>query len=367
MSAMGSALLEREVVLAVLSQRWEAVRRTQRGAIVLARGEAGSGKTALLRAFTKGIAAPVTWGACHPLSTPRPLAPLAEVAEQLGGELAEMVAGDSRPHEIAAALARSAPADGPAVVVLEDLHWADDATLDVLRMLVRPLHDRAVLVLASYRDDEVARYSSLQTALGDLTDTTRLELGPLSATAVKALARGSRRDPVEVHRVTGGNPFHVIELLAAPDDAVPSTVRDAALGRLGRLSAGAREVAEAVSVVPQHAELSLIEAIAGLEHLDEAVAGGLLVGHADGVAFRHELARSAVEGSLPPYRRVSLHRAVLAALTGGDPARLAHHAEGAQDSAAVVDHARTAAARATRKGSRRISDFPFAARPGAQA
>lgn len=355
MSDMGMTLVEREAVLASLGQQWQAVRRTGRGAVVLLRGEAGSGKTALLRAFADSMSDRVSWGACHPLSTPRPLGPLAEIAEQLGGELADLVAGEGRPHEIAATLARSASKDGPAVVVLEDLHWADDATLDVLRMLVRPLQDRALLLLASYRDDEVARYSGLQSALGDLAgpDVVRLDLLPLSAAAVKTLSRGTRRDPVELHRVTGGNPFHVIELLAAPDDTVPSTVRDAALGRLSRLSTGAREVAEAVSVVPQRVELGLLEAVVGLEHLDEAVAGGLLLAHEDGIDYRHELARSAVEGSLLPYRRVSLHRAVLSALAGGDPARLAHHAEGAQDSEAVVRHARTAAARAARLGSKR--------------
>jgi ATP/maltotriose-dependent transcriptional regulator MalT len=131
---------------------------------------------------------------------------------------------------------------------------------------------------------------------------------------------------------------------------------DAALARIARLSPGARAVVEAVAVVPQVAELWLVESLASAEHLDEAVTAGVLLGRVDGVAFRHELARLAVEGSLPPYQRVVLHRKALAALSsrpGSDPARLAHHAEAALDGPAVVVHARAAADRAARLGSKR--------------
>ncbi|MDX6215695.1 MAG: hypothetical protein QOG99_1279 [Frankiales bacterium] len=356
---MGTAgvLLERESQLTALRTAWDTVQSARHGELVLLRGEAGSGKTALLTAFCAGLAAPVWSGSCHPLSTPRPLGPFAEVAEQVGGELAEVVAGNARPHEVAGALARLA-ADGPSVVVIEDVHWADDATLDVLRMLARPLRDRALLVVASYRDEEVDRSSALQTALGDLCGprTSRLVAAPLSPTAVRALSRGTRLDAAELHRLTGGNAFYVTEALAAPDDVVPSTVVDAALARLARLDPQARAVVEAVAVVPQRAELWLVEALTGAEHLDEAVAAGVLIAHEDGVTFRHELARLAVEGTLPPYQRVVLHRKALAALSargGADPARLVHHAEAAQDSDAVVVHARAAAERAGRLGAKR--------------
>jgi DNA-binding CsgD family transcriptional regulator/tetratricopeptide (TPR) repeat protein len=356
MSAAG-ALLERERELEALRCAWDGVRQGGRGEVVLVRGEAGSGKTVLLDAFCAGLTAPVWTGACHPLSTPRPLGPFAEVAERVGGELARVVTGEGRPHEVAGALARVA-ADGPAVVILEDLHWADDASLDVLRMLVRPLRDRALLVVVSYRDDEVERCSALQEVLGDLSGpgTSRLDVPPLSADAVRALSRGTRRDPVELHRLTGGNAFFVTEALAVEDEAIPSTIVDAALARLARLRPEARAVAEAVAVVPQLAELWLVEALADVTHLDEAVAGGVLVAHADGVTFRHELARLAVEGTLPPYQRVVLHRKALAALgarPASDAARLAHHAEAAQDSPAVVVHAQRAGDRAARLGSKR--------------
>ncbi len=359
MWGMGTAgaLLERDAQVLALDAAWVEVQRSGRGQVVLVRGEAGSGKTALLRRFTEQVTGPVAWGSCHPLSTPRPLGPFAEVADQVGGTFAEVVAGEGKPHEIARALSRFLPGDGPTVVVLEDLHWADEASLDVLRLLARPLRDRAVLVVATYRDDEIDRCSSLQTALGDLRgpETSRLEVPALSVTAVTELARGTGRDASDLHRLTGGNAFFLTEVLAGGGD-LPATVRDAALARLARLGPQARAVAESVAVVPQRCELWLVEALAGLAHLDEAVAGGVLVAHEDGVSFRHELARRAVEGTLPPYRRLLLHRAALAALLdrpAPDSARLAHHAELAQDPAAVLLHAPVAAERAARVGAKR--------------
>ncbi len=352
---MGS-LVEREELLAQLHGLWTQVQQTARGRVVLVRGEAGSGKTALLRAFSDGLAVPVTWGGCHPLSTPRPLGPFAEIADQLRGDLAALV-DEGRPHAIAAALVGQVPAQGSAVLVLEDLHWADDASLDVVRMLARPIRDHALLVLASYRDDEVERVSGLRTALGDLCgpETTRLEVPLLSPAAVKALCRGTHLDPRELHRVTGGNAFYVTEALAAPDEEIPGTVVDAALSRLARLGPAARSVAEAVAIVPQRCELWLVDSLAGLENLDAAVASGVLVSDGDGVAFRHELARRAVEGTLPPYRAMQLHRTALHALVarGAEPSRLAHHADAGHDSPAVLVHARAAAERATRLGSKR--------------
>jgi DNA-binding CsgD family transcriptional regulator/tetratricopeptide (TPR) repeat protein len=351
-------LVEREGALNELKDTWEGVRRTGRGAIVLVRGEAGCGKTALLRGFADSISDPVVWGACYPLSTPRPLGPFVDLAEQVGGALAEAVARDGKAHEIAAALTRSVLACGPAAVVVEDLHWADEATLDVLRLLARPIREHALLVLGSYRDDEVARGSAVQQALGDLggSHTSRLDVPSLTVAAVKQLTRGTGLDPAALHRLTGGNAFFVTEALAAPAQDLPSTVVDAALSRLARLGLDAQQVVEAVAIVPEGCELWLVESLCGLEHLDEAVAGGVLQSGPDGVSFRHEIARRAVEGTLPPYRRLVLHRTVLAALSARpdpDSARLAHHAEAAQDSPAVLVHAPLAAQRAARIGAKR--------------
>ena len=150
-------LLERESALAALGVALESVRVTSEGRLVLIGGEAGVGKTTLLRRFREQLGAShrVLWGGCDPLFTPRPLGPLLSVAEEVGGELADVVSRGVMPHEVVAVLAREFRS--PTVFVLEDVHWADEATLDLLRLLVRRIESMPVLIVASYRDDEVNR------------------------------------------------------------------------------------------------------------------------------------------------------------------------------------------------------------------
>ena len=142
----------------------------------------------------------------------------------------------------------------------------------------------------------------------------------------------------------------VTEALAAQTERVPATVRDAVSARAARLSVPARAVLDAVAVVPQRAEVWLLEALTdgSLEALDECLSSGMLRAELDGVAFRHELARFAVEESIAPDCAVALHRravAVLAEPVVGAPdlARLAHHAEAAGDAASVLRFAPAAA------------------------
>jgi DNA-binding CsgD family transcriptional regulator/tetratricopeptide (TPR) repeat protein len=357
-------LLERGEELLALEGSLAAVGAGSGGRLVLVAGEAGVGKTALIRSFCEAHrrSAPILWGACEPLLTPRPLGPLLDMAEMTGGELAELVAGDGRPHEVAGALIRALVTRGPSVVVFEDVHWADEATLDVLTLIGRRLQSVPALVLASYRDDELDRAGQLRLVLGALAGVRvrRLELMPLSPAAVRVLAAPNELDGEALYRSTGGNPFFVTEVLAAGGGEIPRTVRDAVLARAGRLSASARSLLEAAAVVPAHAEVWLLEAMVGelVGHLDECLAAGILTSGPSHVAFRHELARLAVEESLAPHRRVGLHRAALAALGarpvgGPELPRLAHHAEAAGDLEAVLRWAPRAAERAGLSGAHR--------------
>ena len=353
-------LLERDDSLSILGDLFAGVRNE--GRLVVVGGEAGVGKTALLRRFCDAHPARVLWGACEPLRTPRPLGPFLDVAEATGGELADLVAGAARPHEVAAALLGELRGP-PAVLVLEDMHWADEATLDVLTLLGRRVGATSALVLASYRDDELDRVHPLRIVLGELATSravTRLKLTPLSRAAVAELAEPYGVDPYELHRKTAGNPFFVVEALAAEAAGIPDSVRDAVLARAARLGPSGRALLEAVAVVPPQAELWLLEALAPeeSEQLDECVARGMLQAHGSGVAFRHELARLAIEETVAPHRRVDLHRAALAALAdppvgAPDAARLAHHAEAAGDDGAVLRYAPPAAARAAGLGAYR--------------
>jgi DNA-binding CsgD family transcriptional regulator len=255
------------------------------------------------------------------------------------------------------------------VLVLEDLHWGDEATFDVLRLLARRI-DLPALVLATYRDDGLHRDHALRVLAGDLATANavdRLELEPLSPDAVGQLALGHAIDPVDLHARTGGNPFFVSQVLATGGTGVPATVRDAVLARAAGLSGRALEVLETVALALPRAEPWLLEAVAGdrLAHLDECIATGLIVGDGDAVAFRHELARAAIEGAMPPTRRVALQRHILASLCDApdglvDPARLAHHAEAAHDVDAVLRFAPAAAARASATGAYREAAAQYA-------
>jgi predicted ATPase len=148
-------LLERDGHLSALSDALAAVRSTSRGRLVVVSGEAGVGKTLLLRRFCheQRGSSRVLWGVCDTLFTPRPLGPLFDIADLTGGELGELVARGGRPHEIVAALMRELGGHGLTVLVLEDVHRADEATLDVLRLLQRRLEAAPALVVASYRND----------------------------------------------------------------------------------------------------------------------------------------------------------------------------------------------------------------------
>jgi len=354
------ALLERSDEVARLEAVLADVGASSRGRMLLVGGEAGVGKTSLLREVCAGRPERVLWGACDAMFTPRPLGPFFEIGETVGGELQELVSSEAKPHEVTAALLAELRGRHPAVVVLEDLHWADEATLDVVRLLARRVEGVPALVLASFRDDELDRAHPLRLVLGELGTTERLTIPRLSRAAVTELAEARGVDAANLYGRTEGNPFYVTEVLAAGGEQIPPTVRDAVLARAARLEPGARELLEAVAVVPPQAELWLLEAMApeSLAHVDECLAAGMLTSAQGAVAFRHELARLAVEDSVTPARVLELHRRALAALAeppSGVPdlARLAHHAEAASDHVAVLRYAPAAAARAASLGAHR--------------
>ena len=365
-------LLERESALDALGG-WFAEARAGRGRLILVGGEAGVGKTTLVNEFAirHRQAARVLRGACDPLTTPRPLGPLADVAPALGGRLDQLLREEA-PREVlfSALLERLLDARVATVLVIEDVHWADEATLDLLRFLARRLGAAATLLVVTYRDDEVGPLHPMQLVAGDLASSAlvrRLRLAPLSRQAVAVLAGPHGVNPGALYETTGGNPFFVTEVLAAGDAAIPATVVDAVLARAARLTPAARKVLDAAAVVAPPVETWLLVEAAGAApaHVDECVAAGMLQGQAGGVGFRHELARLAVERALAPGRRADLHGRALAALltrrgAAPDPARLAHHADGAGDGLAVLEHAPVAARRAAALGAHREAAAQYA-------
>ena len=348
-------LLERQEALADMT-RLAREAGDGHGGLVLLCGEAGVGKTAVLEQFQRDLpAARWSWGACDSLFTPRPLGPLFDLAGQLGGELDRLCRTGGGREELFGALLRQV-SDGATldVLVIEDIHWADEATIDLLRFLGRRLKSARALVIASYRDEGLTTDHPLRVALGDLAGLRsihRVTLAPLSPPGVRRLAAASGLDPAELYRLTGGNPFFVTEVLQAGMREVPAAARDVVLARSARLSPPARELLDITALTGTRIEPDLIEAVdpGSAALIDEIHASGLLVEDGARLRFRHEIARLAVEQAILAHRRGPIHRRILAALQAlgrADDARLAFHAEGAGDGPAVLKYAPAAARRA---------------------
>ena len=364
-------LLERDHDLEALNRWLDGVAAGQ-GCVVLVSGEAGIGKTALLRQFAdkQDQAKRVLWGGCEALFTPHPLAPLYDIARQIGGPLlAQLDTAARRETLFALTIDQLASLAAPTVLIVEDVHWADEATLDLLKFLGRRLRDLRIMLIVTYRDDEIGARHGLRSVIGDLpaSSVRRLRLAPLSAQAVAALAEAAGRGTAGLHAITGGNPFYVTEALAGTERTVPATVRDAVIARMARLSDEARAVANAVAQVPGKIERRLLDAIAssGDAAIQDCLGAGM-VALADGsLAFRHELARRAVEEDLPVPQRQALHARILEALRAQDTAelpiaRLVHHADLAGDSKAVLRFAPRAAEQAAKLRSHREAAAHYA-------
>ena len=333
-----------------------------RGRLVLVRGEAGIGKTALVESFVAGRGGRVWWGACDPVTPPRPLAPIIDIAVQAGGELLESLADPGRHRIVAAFLGLLRRDGGPWVAVIEDAQWADEATLELLGVLGRRIGQMPAMAVVTVRDDDLEPGNALSAVLGDVPVSSMVTIrpGPLSRQAVAELARGTGIDPVALHRATGGNPFFVTEVLAGGGPQIPPTVRDAVWARARRLQPGPLRVVKAAAVAGPRSEERLLAAVAGATGHDvgECVRRGLLQREGPLVEFRHQLALGAVAESLTAAERLDLHGRALAVLRSEDEpdlGALARHAVAAADAAAVLEFAPRAAARASSLGAHRAA------------
>jgi DNA-binding CsgD family transcriptional regulator/tetratricopeptide (TPR) repeat protein len=362
-------LLERDELLTSLQVLLRNAAAGQ-GVLLFLEGEAGIGKTSLLRSFAESQRAhlPVYWGACDALQTPRPLGPLFDIAAQIKGELQSALHGNVERLRVFSSFLGELMRP-PALIVFEDLHWADEATLDLLRYLGRRIGRTHSLVVVSFRSDEVGPTHALRLVLGDLATSGAKRMSPqaLSVTAIKELVGDRDIDAAELHRRTGGNPFFVTEVIAAGGVGMPATVRDAVLARAARLQPSARAILDAAAVAGPRIEPWLLNDLTAAESgsIDECLATGVLCAQNGVFTFRHELAREAVLDALTPTRAMSLHRLVLQALQSRSPpmtdlARLVHHAEGAALENAVLELAPIAARDAAVKGAHRQAAQQFA-------
>jgi len=340
--------------------------------VVLVAGEAGAGKSALIGRFASDVrdVAQVLVGACDALTTARPLGPLLDIAPRLGTRARRLLESGAPRHELFAGVLAELGIGGRAhVLVFEDMHWADEATLDLLRYVARRIGDRRAMLIVTYRDDELPPLHPLRVAIGDIATSEtvhRLEVPPLSPSAVATLAAPAGVDAGNLYRQTGGNAFFVTEVLASQVRGVPPSVRDAVLARAARLSPSARRALEAAAVIGVRVDLDILEAAEHPEAiaLEECQAQGMLRAIDADLAFRHEIARRTIVEAIPVDRRRALHGRILAALvarrlTPDEFAHVAEHAEGAADGGAVLKYATAAAERAIPLGAHREAASQF--------
>jgi DNA-binding CsgD family transcriptional regulator/tetratricopeptide (TPR) repeat protein len=361
-------LLEREAQLAELQATLtQAISGT--GCVALVSGEAGIGKTSLVQALTcHHNSIPVYWGACDALFTPRPFGPVHDMAAQLHTKLPELLTSDSQ-HAAIFSTVLNALQRQTSILVFEDVHWADEATLDLLRFLGRRIQRTASLLVLTYREDELGSQHPLRKVLGDLATSAarHILLEPLSEAGVRALIGERSMDVTTLHSKTGGNPFYLTEILASPTNGIPLSVRDAVLARAAQLSPSAEAILRVAAVIGMRIEPWLLLEVTGEEvhFIEECLSTGMLVSQGDVIAFRHELAQQIILETISPHRKLVLHRLVLAALKAKpvarqDFARLAHHAEAAGDPESVLEFAPRAAEQARAAGAHRAAATLYA-------
>jgi DNA-binding CsgD family transcriptional regulator/tetratricopeptide (TPR) repeat protein len=367
MGAMGGTILERDDELAVLGRAARDAGDGS-GSVVLVSGEAGIGKSSLVEAIRGVLPAEgrLLVGYCDDLATPRVLGPFRDLIGSVGTPLTLALQRGDRAAVLEAMRDELGWAMQPTVLAVEDVHWADEATLDVLQYLVRRAAQLPLVLVLTYRDDELGTNHPLRQLLGlasRLERVRRLRLAPLTVAAVRRLSVDADIDAGidadEVFAVTSGNPYFVAEVLAAGDAvAVPLTIADAVRARAAHLEPAALEIVERLAVVPSAVQQWLVEALvpAGPAALAPAEQLGLLTVTPSRVSFRHELTRRAVVDSMPAGRRMAANRSVLAALLGRpgiEVSRVVHHAAQAGDRDVILQYGPVAAREASAAGAHR--------------
>jgi predicted ATPase/DNA-binding CsgD family transcriptional regulator len=335
------------------------------GHVVTLIGEAGVGKSSLANTFAGLVSdeTRVLRGACENFGTAEPLGPLYDLAREAGWTLPDTLSSaETRIALFSKVFGLLNSGTSPTLVVIEDIHWADDATLNLIRYLGRRIRGSQIMLLLTARSDDLALQSRHRRALADIPPTcqTRIEISALSKIAVNELANQRGIDGDEVFRITKGNAYFVTELIEAGDwTAMPLTVRDAVLARADGLPASDRKVLDAASVFPDAVELRSLAAMFAQDvdtSLQAAIDCGLILSVDNAVSFRHEIARQAIEQSLTPVRRRSLNAKALGVLRDVPHvpfAQLMHHANEAQDIPSICKLAPLAAMEAARLGAHR--------------
>ncbi|HEU5167065.1 MAG TPA: AAA family ATPase [Chitinophagaceae bacterium] len=355
---MTNDLIERAEFLNSLEMKFNSVAEGE-GHCILLSGEAGIGKTSLIKVFCqdKKNDCKIYHGTCDALFTPRPLAPIYDIIMQMRGDNNLDATNSSALfsqlfHEIE-------NQHRTTLIVIEDIHWADEATLDLIKSFARRIHRLRCLFILTYRDNEILDNHPLRNVLGQLPPDsfTRLQLSPLSKEAVEKMAEERGYKGEDVFSISGGNPFYVTEILASYSPGVPDNIKDAILSVYLQQEKGTKTAWEICSVIPEGLEINRFAKIkSSLDaEMDHCFALRIIIVKNDRVIFKHELYRRTIEGSLSPFKRITLNKKILDLFLDsfeqeGEIERIVHYAKNANENKVVVKYAPIAARQAASMG-----------------
>ncbi|HEY9003147.1 MAG TPA: AAA family ATPase [Mucilaginibacter sp.] len=347
-------LIERADFLTTLHHKFENIAEAE-GHCLLVSGEAGIGKTSLVRAFCQEIKkeCKILQGTCDALFTPRPLAPLYDIAWQMQSDVMERVKDKKDRTELFTNLLQElCNQNEPIVLIFEDVHWADEATLDFIKFLARRINQLHCLFILTFRDNEIILGHPLRNVFGQLPRDifTRLQLTALSKEAVEAMSIEKGYSGESVYSISGGNPFYVTEILASYSTGVPDNVKDSILSVYNRQSEKTKEVWKFLSVQPTGFETDYLLKMdpSCVEAVELSLESGIILHENDKVFFKHELYRRTIEASLSPLLRVSLNKRILDLFLKDfeqkqEIERIIHHAKNANEYELVTHYALIAA------------------------
>jgi predicted ATPase/DNA-binding CsgD family transcriptional regulator len=355
-------LLEREDYLVQLRRHFVQVENGV-GHTVFLMGEAGIGKTSIVNIFEKEIKSNGCFyqGACDSLFTPRPLGPLHDMARHLGEHIADLLQKEkNRAHIFAAVVEQLSIFTNPSVLVFEDIHWADEATIDLIKYLARRISRVKCLLIVTCRDDEIHLTPSLRRMLGELPPDSfsRMTINPLSREAVNSLAlsRGNISG-ADIYSLTGGNPFYVTEILVSGMHQIPEQIKDSILAVFHSRDVATQALLEFLSILPSRIDFGIVERIKNdfACDIDDCIWQGIIVRTPEYLSFKHELFRLAIEESLLPSKRKSFHKKMLTILFEIEDgssrlSQLVHHAKHAGEKELIAQIAPRAAKEASIAG-----------------
>jgi predicted ATPase len=333
-------LLEREAYLDTMNRIYDGIKGSGGHTLFIA-GEAGIGKTSLIKEFLNQVEnkSHILTGGCDALFTPRPLGPLFDISASLSAEFQRMLKSNTNRSALFNAFLEELKGKvHTTLLIFEDVHWADEATLDLIKYFARRVFQVNCLFIVTYRDDEIDRDLRLRAILGEIPAQlqTRLKIQRLSMASVKALAKTTPLKAEDLYRLTGGNPFYVTEILAHYSPGIPENIKDSILSVYSRQPDRVRNLWDQVSTLSGKIDIRMLELIVPnlYTEIEQCVKGGVLLMEENHLTFKHELFRKTIEEALTSYRRIQLNAKVLEVL-------LANH-NGASDLTLIVHHAKNA-------------------------